>query len=100
MVVSSIVVAPGNASAKRAKWKRVHQKSADRFYDLAVQMRGGLIKIGQLIHALRVATTGKAVGFGMFEILEILQADQFAWTVHIAQWNTDECRGDACSIQL
>ena len=30
------------------------------------------IKIGQIIHALRVATTGKAVGFGMFEILEIL----------------------------
>ena len=35
--------------AKRAKWKRVHQKSADRFYALAVRMRGGLIKIGQLI---------------------------------------------------
>jgi glutamyl-tRNA synthetase len=34
------------------------------------------IKIGQLIHALRVATTGKAVGFGMFEILEILGRDR------------------------
>ena len=30
------------------------------------------VKIGQIIHALRVAVTGKAVGFGMFEILEIL----------------------------
>ncbi|MEC7110239.1 MAG: hypothetical protein VXX11_09510, partial [Planctomycetota bacterium] len=30
------------------------------------------IKIGQIIHALRVAVTGKAVGFGMFETLEIL----------------------------
>lgn len=30
------------------------------------------IKIGDVIHALRVATTGKAVGFGMFETLEIL----------------------------
>ena len=30
------------------------------------------IKIGQIIHALRVAVTGKSVGFGMFEILEIL----------------------------
>ncbi len=30
------------------------------------------IKIGQVIHALRVATTGKAVGFGMFETLAIL----------------------------
>ncbi len=35
-----------------------------------VDSRG--VKIGQVIHALRVATTGKAVGFGMFEILEIL----------------------------
>ncbi|MDA7979162.1 MAG: glutamate--tRNA ligase [Pirellulales bacterium] len=30
------------------------------------------IGFGQIIHALRVATTGKAVGFGMFETLEIL----------------------------
>lgn len=30
------------------------------------------IKIGQIIHAVRVAVTGKAVGFGMFETLEIL----------------------------
>lgn len=30
------------------------------------------IKIGQIIQALRVAVTGKAVGFGMFETLEIL----------------------------
>lgn len=29
-------------------------------------------QIGQIIHALRVAVTGKAVGFGMFETLEIL----------------------------
>ena len=30
------------------------------------------IKIGQIIHALRVAVTGKAVGIGMFETLAIL----------------------------
>ena len=30
------------------------------------------IKIGQIIHALRVAVTGKSVGFGMFETLEML----------------------------
>ena len=30
------------------------------------------IKIGQVIHALRVAATGKAVGFGLFDILAIL----------------------------
>ena len=30
------------------------------------------IQIGQIIHALRLAVTGKAVGFGMFDILAIL----------------------------
>ena len=30
------------------------------------------IKIGQVIHAVRVAVTGKAVGFGLFEALAIL----------------------------
>ena len=30
------------------------------------------IKIGDVIHAIRVAVTGKPVGFGMFETLEIL----------------------------
>jgi len=29
-------------------------------------------QIGQIIHALRIAVTGKAVGFGMFETLEVL----------------------------
>ena len=35
-----------------------------------VETRG--LSIGQVIHALRVAVTGKGVGFGMFETLEIL----------------------------
>ncbi len=34
------------------------------------------IKINQIIHALRVALTGKAVGFGMFETMEILGRDR------------------------
>ncbi|WP_164103615.1 glutamate--tRNA ligase [Candidatus Laterigemmans baculatus] len=34
------------------------------------------IKIGQIIHALRVATTGQPVGFGMFETLEVLGREQ------------------------
>lgn len=34
------------------------------------------IKIGQIIHALRVATTGQAVGFGMFETLEVLGREE------------------------
>ena len=35
-----------------------------------VETRG--LSVGQVIHALRVAVTGKGVGFGMFETLEIL----------------------------
>ena len=38
-----------------------------------VEERG--VKLGQVILALRVAVTGKPVGFGMFEILEILGRD-------------------------
>lgn len=34
------------------------------------------IKIGQIIHALRVATTGKTSGFGMFDTLAILGRDR------------------------
>ncbi len=33
------------------------------------------IKIGQIIHALRVAVTGRSVGLGMFDTLEILGRD-------------------------
>ena len=33
------------------------------------------ITLGHIIHALRVAVTGKGVGFGMFETLEILGKD-------------------------
>jgi glutamyl-tRNA synthetase len=33
------------------------------------------IKIAQIIHALRIAVTGKSVGFGMFETLAILGKD-------------------------
>jgi len=34
------------------------------------------IKANQIIHALRVAVTGKSVGLGMFETLEILGRDR------------------------
>jgi glutamyl-tRNA synthetase len=33
------------------------------------------IKIGQIVHALRVAVTGKSVGIGLFDALEILGRD-------------------------
>ena len=34
------------------------------------------VKIGDIIHALRLSVTGRAVGFGMFETLEILGREQ------------------------
>ncbi len=42
----------------------------DRLLHEFVEAEG--IKIGQVIHAIRVATTGKAVGFGLFDALAIL----------------------------
>jgi glutamyl-tRNA synthetase len=38
-----------------------------------IEERG--VQIGQVIHALRVSVTGKAVGFGVFETLELLGRD-------------------------
>lgn len=35
----------------RDRWNAVHRKNAQKFYRLAVRMRGGLIKVGQLISA-------------------------------------------------
>lgn len=34
------------------------------------------IKVNQIIHAVRVAVTGKAIGFGLFETLELLGKEQ------------------------
>ena len=41
------------------------------------------IKIGQIIHALRVAVTGKAAGFGMFETLSILGKEKSARRIEL-----------------
>lgn len=42
------------------------------------------IKIGDIIHALRVAVTGKAAGFGMFESLEVLGRDECCQRIDVA----------------
>ena len=42
------------------------------------------IKIGDIIHALRVAVTGQAAGFGMFESLEVLGQSQSIARVNVA----------------
>lgn len=71
------LVKPEEAARLLAKFREVlagaESASADDLEKLLksfVESEG--IKIGQIIHALRVATTGKAVGFGMFETLELL----------------------------
>lgn len=50
------------------------EDSLDRLLREFVESEG--IKIGQIIHAVRVAVTGKAVGFGLFEALAILGREQ------------------------
>jgi glutamyl-tRNA synthetase len=48
-----------------------------------VQTEG--IAIGQIIHALRVAVTGKAIGFGVFESLAILGRERSIARIDQAQ---------------
>ena len=64
----------------RTLLQRFHQRLADASaFDAAaleklmhdfVEAEG--VKLGDIIHAVRVATTGKGVGFGLFDILAIL----------------------------
>ncbi|WP_425397501.1 glutamate--tRNA ligase [Aeoliella sp.] len=55
---------------KLAAAEEFDAESLDKLLHDFVEQRE--IKIGQIIHAVRVAATGKAVGFGMFETLAIL----------------------------
>lgn len=57
----------------KEKLKQAHPFDAenlDKLLHSFVESEG--IKMGKIIHALRVAVTGKAVGFGLFETLAIL----------------------------
>ena len=57
----------------RASWPTVEPFTAERLEQLMhafVEAQG--IKIGDIVHAVRVAVTGKAVGFGLFDTLAIL----------------------------
>jgi glutamyl-tRNA synthetase len=51
------------------------------------------IKIGDIIHALRVATTGTAVGFGMWETLAILGRDECLARIDAALARVAERKG-------
>ena len=58
------------------------EESTERALKSFVEAKG--IKIGQIIHALRVATTGQGVGFGMFETLVVLGRDAVLERIEIA----------------
>lgn len=68
---------PGDASTLLAAF-RDELAAAEPFDAAALEQRlheflaARGVQIGQVIHALRVAVTGKSVGVGMFETLEIL----------------------------
>jgi glutamyl-tRNA synthetase len=46
----------------------------ERWLHAFIERRG--VKMGDIVHALRVAITGKAVGFGLFDALAILGAER------------------------
>ena len=53
---------------------RFDVETLERCMHAFVELQG--IKIGQIVHAVRVAVTGKGVGFGIFDTLAILGRDQ------------------------
>jgi glutamyl-tRNA synthetase len=71
-----LVQAPDSVALLRAFRDKLQTSGQFDASSLELLMRSFIdsegVKIGQLIHALRVAVTGKSIGFGLFEILEIL----------------------------
>ena len=68
--------APGLLRLLRAELATVEPFDAstlDAFVHRFVETQG--IKIGQIVHALRIATTGRAQGIGLFDALSILGRD-------------------------
>jgi glutamyl-tRNA synthetase len=57
------------------------------------------IKVGDVIHAVRVAVTGKAVGFGMFETLEILGRERCLARIERALSRLDVAVGGAAGTE-
>jgi glutamyl-tRNA synthetase len=55
------------------------------------------IGLGQIIHALRVATTGKPAGFGMFETLAVLGKERVSRRIDAALEHAATIRGDSDS---
>ncbi len=56
------------------------------------------IKIGDIIHALRVSVTGKAAGFGMFDTLAILGREKVVNRITIALQKLDDEKAGAAAV--
>lgn len=68
---------PADAAQRLARFRDRLSRTPDFGPDSLQRLLGQFvesegIRIGEIIHALRVAVTGKAVGFGLFEALAIL----------------------------
>ncbi len=83
------LVKPDNAGHLLSEYKKILTTSSvwtaealeGHLKDWCEQMG---IKIGDIIHALRVAVTGQAAGFGMFESLEVLGRSQTIARIDVA----------------
>ena len=56
------------------------------------------IKIGDIIHALRVSVTGKAAGFGMFDTLAILGREKVVNRITLALQKLDDEKTGAAAV--
>jgi len=75
--IAGVAEAPGLLKLLRAELVTIEPFDAPTLDGLVhrfVEMQG--IKIGQIVHALRIATTGRAQGIGLFEALAILGRDR------------------------
>ena len=75
--ITGVAEAPGLLKLLRAELATVEPFDAPTLDGLVhrfVETQG--IKIGQIVHALRIATTGRAQGIGLFDALAILGRDR------------------------
>ena len=74
--ITAVPEAPNWLREFAARLQQVRPQTAAEFeHCLKSYLEERQLKIGQIINALRVATTGKGLGVGMFEALEILGVD-------------------------
>ena len=94
------LIKPADACELLAKL-RDHLAAADAFDAQSLEQsvkefcEQSEIGLGQVIHALRVATTGKPAGFGMFETLAVLGKETVTQRIDAALEHAATIRGDS-----